>query len=90
MTFRPGERIVGIMLSYANIANTDGTFGAPGTIYPNSESVYVNFQRGRMGRRHGHGPDSDHHARTGRLHLIGSGLGLLGLIKRRTLFRRSL
>lgn len=34
ITFTPGEQVVGILIGYAALANTDGTVGAPGTIYP--------------------------------------------------------
>jgi len=34
ITFSPGERIVGVILGYANLSNTDAQFGAPGTTYP--------------------------------------------------------
>ena len=36
ISFDNGERIIGIILGYANIAGTDGLFGAPGTMYPPS------------------------------------------------------
>jgi hypothetical protein len=34
ITFSPGEKIVGIILGYQNIAATDALLGAPGTTYP--------------------------------------------------------
>jgi hypothetical protein len=34
ITFSPGEKIVGILLGYENLANTDALLGAPGTTYP--------------------------------------------------------
>jgi hypothetical protein len=34
ITFSPGERIVGIIVSYTGLANTDTLLGAPGTTYP--------------------------------------------------------
>ncbi len=34
ISFSPGEHIVGIIIGYTNIANTDGMLGAPGTMYP--------------------------------------------------------
>ncbi len=34
ITFSPGEKIIGIIVGYQNIANTDGMLGAPGTVYP--------------------------------------------------------
>jgi hypothetical protein len=34
ITFSPGEKIVGIIIGYKNIASTDVLFGAPGTLYP--------------------------------------------------------
>lgn len=34
ITFSPGEKILGIIVGYQNIAITDNLLGAPGTIYP--------------------------------------------------------
>jgi hypothetical protein len=34
ITFSPGEKILGIIIGYANLAATDSTLGYPGTLYP--------------------------------------------------------
>jgi len=34
ITFSPGEKIVGIVIGYKNLAATDGMLGAPGSTYP--------------------------------------------------------
>jgi hypothetical protein len=34
ITFSPGEKIVGIIIGYKQLSNTDGELGAPGTVYP--------------------------------------------------------
>jgi len=34
ITFSPGEKIVGVIIGYENLANTDMSLGAPGTTYP--------------------------------------------------------
>jgi len=34
ITFSPGEKILGIIIGYQNIAATDGMLGAPGSTYP--------------------------------------------------------
>lgn len=35
VTFSPGEKIVGVIIQYTNLFDTDGRFGIPGVIYPN-------------------------------------------------------
>lgn len=36
ITFGNGEKIVGVIVGYGNISNTNGIFAAPGTLYPPS------------------------------------------------------
>jgi hypothetical protein len=107
ISFSNGQPILGIIFYYTNLAATDPTLGAPGTLYPttnntgtglengdevilsaNDESVFVNF----------HVNASDEGMDMIRILtatpepadflLMGSGLALVGFLKRRSLFPR--
>jgi len=46
ITFSPGERIVGIIVDYAHLNNTDGLLGAPGTTYPPLSDTTAGLEKG--------------------------------------------
>lgn len=106
VSFSNGEKIIGIIIGYANLAATDAMLGAPGTSYPpssytagglenndevilsaNDESVFVNFHVNAdtegmdMIRILTATPEPADFL------LMGSGLAVIGFLKRKTLRR---
>jgi hypothetical protein len=46
ITFSPGERIVGVIVDYTGLYNTDSLLGAPGTTYPPPSDITAGLEKG--------------------------------------------